>query len=283
MKIYSFDATLLNNIACARKGKFAHLLHLKAQGQTSTYFDYGELMHYLMRHYYGQQKNGETKVQARDFAIQQAREFYPTLDLPVADCEEVIKNFNEYCIYWQNDTWITHKIEEPFSSVVYEDEEFNWADEDKGLKLVAEGIIDLEVETENHNITLVDHKTPNRNRDPEKLSNQFMLYCFAFGHKSIIINHIGKQKTLKPADKFHRYTRFYSKELLDEFMQETILKVIRWLRDIEQGLFLADHTSCDKFNGCTYRQICEQSPSMREQIIKMYYKTGEEWSPWARR
>ena len=280
MKIFTFDATMLNNIACARKGFYYHELNLRPAGQNKTYFDYGDLMHYMLAAFYRSTMAADTKVTARDKAVAAGQEYYPSLDLPVEDCEACIKNFLAYVNYWQNDKWVVKKVEEPFAVEIYKDESFVWADDDTGLTLVAEGKVDLEVLTENGNLTLVDHKTPSRNKDPEKLGNQFPLYCYAFSYGSMIINHVGKQKTLKPEEKFHRYLRFYSQEWLAEFMQETILKIIRWLKDSEQGIYLADFTTCDKFDGCIYRPICEQAASMRNSIIKTYFKQGEAWSPW---
>jgi hypothetical protein len=283
MKNFAFDATFLSSIACDMRGNYSHVMNLRPLGNAPAYFDYGELGHYFMRYYYGDQAEGITKSRAREHAFEECRKFYPQLDLPVEECEEVLKTCNEYAIYYQNDTWKPTRTEAPFTVKIFEDESFQWADGEVGLTLAVEGVIDLEVITENGNVTLVDHKFISRNKDPEKLANQFMLYCYAFDRRSIIINHIGKQKTLKPKDKFQRFQRFYGKELLTEFMQESIEKVIRFLRRTETGYYPHDYTSCDKFNGCSFRQICEQDPKQRESIIRLYYKESEPWDPWKRR
>ena len=282
-KIFSFDATLLNNISCPRKGKFSSVMNFRPI-DTPTYFDYGDLMHYMLELYYQKQVEGETKIRAKEYAVEQARIYYPKLSLPVPDCEECVANFLAYCTYWHNDTWVPlpNRIEEAFAVPVYEDKDYQWSDSDTGITLVAQGVIDLEIRTENDQEVLVDHKTPSRNREPEKLGYQFPLYCYARNKRKVIINHVGKQKTLKPADKFIRYQRFYSEDWLAEFMVHVVDKVLNWVKMLEAGEFQPDFSSCDKFNGCIYRRVCEQAPRMRDQVLEMYFKPSEPWDPWTK-
>lgn len=283
MLTYTFDSTMLNNIVCGRKGNFAHNKHLKQRTGAPSYFDYGELGHYALRIYYQGIYDGLTYTQAKDKCIEESRSFYTqNLTLEVAECEEALKTVEQYLSYHQNDSWYPLKIEQPFAVEVFRDEELE-INGQNGLRLVAEGVIDLEVRTENGEEVIVDHKFISRNREPDKLGYQPMLYCVAYNKRKIIYNHIGKQKTLKPDEKFTRHTRFYSESLLKEFINETVFKVLRWMKDDEEGTYLPEFTSCDKFSGCIYRKICETEIGMRPQIIEMYYKEGVPWSPWTRR
>jgi hypothetical protein len=284
MKIFAFSASCLNEIACGRRGNYSQNMHLTRAGTRPAYFDYGELMHFLCEFYYKDFMQGISKVQSRDHAITEARSFYPQLELPIEECEQCISNFIEYTKYYQNDGWTPLRVEEPFTVELFRDDDFPWNDGDKGLRLIAEGIIDLEIQNANQNELLVDHKTPGRRQEPETLSYQFMLYCLVRDKRKIVVNAIGKQKSLGPSEKFNRYERMYSKEVLDEFAAGVILRVIRWLRTCEAEDYEPDFTCCHKFNSdCQYLNICRQEPKMRDRVIQSGYTAGEPYNIWKKR
>src|SRR5665213_2726039 len=283
MKTFSFDATLLATMCCGRKTNYFSNLNLRPIEGAASYFDYGELGHYLFRIYYEDRKNGGLHEASRDHAEDEARSFYTqNLNLEVSECEAAITTAMTNLDYWQNDGWKPILVEQPFAIEIFKDEDLVWPDESKGLRLVADGVIDLIIAKENEEI-IVDHKFISRNKEPDKLSYQFMLYCLTHGKNKVIINHVGKQKTLKPNEKYTRHIRHYSNDLLSEFHAETVTKVIRWIKDDQDGIYLPEFTSCDKYAGCQYRRICETEPKMRQSIIEMYFKTGESWSPFNRR
>lgn len=284
MKTFSFDSTLLNNLSCNRKANYFSNLNLQPREGAPSYFDYGELGHYLFRIYYQGKYDGMTHTQCLIKAEDEARSFYSqNLDLAVPDCEEAIKTAIDNLNYWQNDSWYPKLIEQPFAIEVFRDESMQWPDGTLGLRLIADGVIDLIIINKDSEEIIIDHKFISRNKEPDKLSYQFMLYCLTQGKNKVIINHVGKQKTLKPPEKFTRHIRHYSSDLLSEFHAETVTKIIRWIKDDQDGIYLPEYTSCDKYAGCQYRRICETEPKMRENIIQMYFKKGEAWSPFNRR
>jgi hypothetical protein len=315
MKNFSFSATFLSNLSCARRADYAHNRHLTLKEDKPIYFQEGELGHLFMRYYYTSRKLAMTHSQSKDAAEEQTRLFYSSgLQLPVEDCERIILLCLENVEYWRNDGWNPVRVEEPFAIKLFEDKDYyvqsdsedaeiekkieilrstytngtdglnniiqSLYDSRKGLTLIIEGVIDLEVRSEDGKLDLVDHKFIGRNREPDELSYQFMLYSWAFNRTRIKINHIGKQKSLKPQDKFSRWIRSYDQFLLDETIADITSRVLRWLKDDSDGIYTPDYSSCNKFNtDCLYLRACKTAPKMREAIILNYYRTGEPYNP----
>jgi hypothetical protein len=284
LKNFSFSKSFLETISCPAKGNFAYNQHLRPLTAKPDYFDYGDLLHFLLEEYYNRIKEGDSLAVARDFAVERGRKYYPNLELAIEECESCVMNFIEYVKFYQSDGWRPVNVEQPFAIEVFKDESFTWADGDVGLTLIAEGIIDLEVINENGNEMLVDHKSVSRNNDPPMLNYQNPLYCFVRGKKKVVINSIGKQKTLKPAERFNRYQKFYSEEWLTEFMQEVITKVILWLRNSEAEFFPRDFSQCKAYNkDCMFSEICKQVTVRQSDIIAMNFMVEEkQFSPFER-
>lgn len=117
-------------------------------------------------------------------------------------------------------------------------------------------------------------------------NNQMTLYSFASkvivgaDIKGVIID--AAQIKLQEPNAFQRGITYRTDERIDE-----------WLRDLEFWLAQAESyaeanywphndTSCDKFGGCRFREICSKSPSARERFLKAHFtkKPEEErWNP----
>jgi len=81
---------------------------------------------------------------------------------------------------------------------------------------------------------------------------------------------------------FSRFVRsftFRTPDQLDDWLADTQ----RWLRAAEacavEGYWPINDTSCDKFGGCEFRQICSKSPMVRERFLQAEFRKEEPWNP----
>jgi len=189
------------------------------------------------------------------------------MDADPLELEEVIYQFEEYCKFYKNDIWKIKAVEEVGMRILHEDEEF---------KIVYVCKTDLIAE----HVSLFapwDHKTGERNQTPHNTSNQFRGTCFVLGVNVMIINKIGFQKTLSPAERFLRYPLEISNSLIEEWRQDTIY----WAKVLDfymtNDYWPRNYTGCDKYSGCLYRSLCEKSPEYRLNTEEMLYHIGESW------
>lgn len=187
--------------------------------------------------------------------------------------ESMIKTFRSYCEYYQNDTWIVKAVEKPFSKILYESEE-------EELRILYEGIIDLQVEVPKlETDCVVDHKTMARRTPANFMSNQFKGYAWATGASRVIINKIGLQKTLSIPERMTREPLFYPESIIEEWKRDTIEWVRQMLSSYGRDVWKKNATSCDKFGGCWLRDICMSEPKIRGFKIMRDFKEGREWNP----
>jgi hypothetical protein len=180
---------------------------------------------------------------------------------------EVIDQFKGYTEYFKHDEWHPLAVEEVGNVVLYEDD---------NLKIVYNFKIDLYAEKGKIQAPF-DHKTGSRRHEPSSLSNQFIGYCFAMKCDNIIVNKIGFQKTLKPAEKYQRYILTISKERIREWISNSIYWTRQFMQFKEAGFFPMNLTSCDKYAGCIFQKICESDPEARAWKLERDFHTVEMW------
>jgi hypothetical protein len=304
-QILALDSQILNTYAmCERKCKYAFIDRITPMVKAEA-LDKGGLLHELLKvHYIVKMKDfarllniptfqplvaelliktvqGANKVdftpldleELQDMTIQGiVKRHYDYVstqsDLPIEICEEVYKTYLQYAQYYENDGWLPIAVEQSFSKVLFESE---------SVKILYEGIIDW---LDEHKI--VDHKSSSRRGEPLSLSNQFMGYAWAFGVHNVVINKVGFQKTLDAKDKFERYTKSYPNSLIEEWKANTIRTALELMVDVQNVVEMEkkfDLTSCDKYGGCIYTQVCETEPEARPWKMQTNYKIGEVWSP----
>jgi len=245
----------------------------------------GDLMHKMLAHYYRGKKEGLTKADKSHAiliaqAIAEGRKEALPMQLSIMTAEEDIRQFKENILYWQRDGWRILDVERSFSKVLYERPD---TPEREGLRILYEGIIDLVVEHPSpHGIYVVDHKTSSRRAEARKLSNQFMGYCWALGMNQVIVNKIGFQKTLSASERFQRQFLSFERELIKEWVQQAVYWVHVLVGYIEQDYFPPNFTSCDKYSGCIYEQVCSSIPQVRDFKLQSHYYQGDPWSPHTR-
>lgn len=103
-------------------------------------------------------------------------------------------------------------------------------------------------------------------------SNQMTLYALAgkimlkSPIKGVIID--AAQVLLEKPNAFQRGFTYRTDDQLDEWLVD----LRHWLHSAEtyatNGYWPQNDTSCDKFGGCKFREVCSRSPQVREQYLK---------------
>ena len=287
-KILSIDSQILNSFqSCARKMRYQFKDNVQPIEKAEA-LESGDLMHKMLEIYYSlglDVFNYETEVwkeiidagftppekrnffSVKEFAVKIGRFYSSRMTLPIEDVEETIYQFNEYCEYYQHDSWHALAVEEVGSKILFENEE---------LKIIYNFKVDLVAE-QGKIIAPFDHKTARRRSEPSSLSNQFIGYCYGLGLNNIVINKIGFQKTLTPQQRFNRFILTIDDARIKEWITNTIHWCARLIESEESNVYPMNLTSCDKYSGCIYSRLCESDPESRLFKIERDFKIGDQW------
>jgi hypothetical protein len=97
--------------------------------------------------------------------------------------------------------------------------------------------------------------------------------------RTMFINKIGFQKSLKPNERFTRVPINFSFDRIEEW-RTVILPY--WAKMMlmydETGFWPPNFTHCEnKFGFCQFKEACTADRNMRETILGQYFKVGEPW------
>ena len=303
------DATVFSTVmGCPRESDFRFNLHLQPISGKSNSLECGSIVHKFLEVYYGTIIQGIPKSQAFGFGITAAElyikgcphctDFKSTPKIPKPTCGHKIDDYpgvkntpkeseikpypktgwawvldtcQQYTEFYRNDFWVPLETERVKGKILYEDDE---------IRILWKAKIDWRVDT-NNGIYPVDHKTMKQNRDTVSLNNQFIGQCLVEGTRSMIINKVGFQISLKPEEKFKRIMMSYSAERLLEWQSETLPYYAKLLLMYQEtGHFPPNYDHCEgKYGNCKFVHVCESDPGMRESEIKKLFYVGTEWNP----
>lgn len=308
MKIIEIDSQILNSIQnCALKHHYQFEENL-SPNQKAAPLEKGDLLHKVLELYDGilgkcanmdsdtwqaiineefvskfSSKLEPTKQDIIDFCVLAGQFFASKMEIDSEVAANVLYQFKEYCYYYNNDPWSTLAVEEVGSRVLFENSE---------LKIIYAVKIDRFVEQGSIRAPM-DHKSSERRGDVSSMSNQFIGYCWAMNCNQIIIDKIGFQKTLKPSERFQRFVLTIDDGRIAEWVlnsTKTILNHLALTAEDETEAILyftmlrelnktpiMNLTSCDKYSGCIYRNICESNPEGREWTKERDYIIRESW------
>jgi len=178
---------------------------------------------------------------------------------------------DQYQRHYINDHWVPLEVEIVKGKILYEDDE---------IRILWKAKLDWVADT-NQGIYPVDHKTMKQRRPTLSLNNQFIGQALLMGTRSVIINKVGFQTTLKPEEKFERSVIPYSAARLIEWQSETLpfyAKQLMMYAEIEH--YPPNFSNCDsKYGNCPFKGVCESDPGMRETELKLNFYVGPEWNP----
>jgi len=237
---------------------------------TPDYFERGGLLHDMLEQYYKLkryrdrwQRNNTTHSDVVRISTDIGRHKAARMHLDIAEVEKVIDTFRQYTDHWENDSWNNVVATESVGSkVLYEDDD---------LIIVYEVKMDLILDISGV-LVPVDHKTASARRDPNALSNQFKGYCWFLGVHNLIVNEIGFQKTLKPVEKFRRHTLRFSANTIQEWVNNTVWWVRFAMGMIDAETFPKNFTSCDKYSGCAFKEICLADPEVQNYKLQSLFE-----------
>lgn len=277
-----FDSQILNSVQlCALRTKY--MFHDDLQPpEKATPLEEGDLLHQMFEMYNlgliaGNNQEllyDNVKWQALvDKCVAHGESVAPAMNLIPAEISEVIFQFTEYVKFTRMDGVIVLEAERPFMVELFNDDT---------LRVLYTGKIDRVTNTPHYGVCARDYKKTARHQTPTPLSNQFTGYAYATGSQVVMVDKVGFQKTLPPEKRFITYPIYYTKDSLQEWKDDTIWWARQYAFYIETGTWPRNRTSCDKYSGCLYLDICQTATGeAREHIIKTKYIVGEKWDPTA--
>ncbi len=185
--------------------------------------------------------------------------------------EWALETCNQYHEYYKNDFWVPLEVETVKGKILYEDDE---------IRILWKAKLDLATDT-NNGIFPCDHKTMKQRRDTNSKNNQFIGQCLIMGTRSVVINKIGFQTTLKPEEKFTRAMVSYSAKRLIEW-QGTILPywAYKLIEYEESEYWPPNYDHCEnKYGNCPFNEVCDADPEEREHELKLHFIKGPDWNP----
>lgn len=281
------DATLLTSLmSCERLTEFRFVHNLVPISGKSNSLEIGSLLHKMLEAYYKNIRDGFPRAGAISYGIAAGDDYILSGDdgnglhnTPADNVKHkngsikyigykwVKETFEMYCNHTASDSWIPLEVEKVMGEVIYEDDE---------IRLLWKAKLDLIVDT-NQGIYPVDHKSMKQNKDTLSLNNQFMGQCVLMKTRNVIINKIGWQQSLKPGEKFLRQVMSYSASRLTEWLGIAAYYAKYLVSLNESGYFPPRFSYCDKYFGCSMKEVCESDTGMRDEVIKMKFIKGDQW------
>lgn len=296
------DATLLSSLMrcpCATDYRFNQLL-VQKNGKSNS-LECGSLVHIILEHYNKSLIAGKLRAQAIELGFEQGYKFINGCDKCLflnSSCPDhkqepwlglqntpelsqksgkrdligwkyVIDTMQEYFDFWKMDSFTVIAAEEVRGRVIYQDDE---------MEILWKAKFD-EIDDTNIGFVSKDHKTMSQNRDQLSLNNQFIGQCVILKSRSIIVNKIGFQKSLKAEEKFLRPTISYSADRMAEWANEIVPFYARMLLAYnEANSYPRNYAGCDnKYGKCDYVSLCETDRGIREETAKIEFVKGRIW------
>lgn len=268
------DATVLSTVmSCGRLADLRFNHHFQSLEGKSSSLGMGSIVHSYLENYYGQITHGMNRKDAHGYGLTAANAYAMSeeaTNVEVDDKVFALETCEVYNDYYKNDPWIPLEVETIKSKLIYTDDE---------IRVIWKAKLDLIADTSS-GIMPIDHKTMKQRRDSTSLNNQFSGQAMLMGTRSVIVNKIGFQKSLKPSERFSRPHVPYSADRLNEWAS-TIVPY--WAKMMlmyqESGYWPPNFTHCEnKFGFCNFRNVCEADRNMREDVIGMSFKVGEPWN-----
>lgn len=267
------DATLLSTLmSCPRLFDFRFNHDLQSLNGKSVSLEMGSIVHAGLENYYQNVINGIPKETSVANSLIAAKEYSLSAEVKNSSGDDIslaLSTLEQYYEFYRNDHWTPLFVETTKGRVIYEDDE---------IRILWKAKFDLGVDT-NAGIYPVDHKTMKQRRDTLSLNNQFMGQAILMNTRTVIINKVGFQTSLKPHEKFTRVPIQYSADRLLEWQSEILpYWAKKWLMYAESEYFPPNFTHCEnKYGFCIMKEVCESDRNMREDTIKMNFYKGDKW------
>lgn len=255
--------------SCFRKGFYGKIQGYSSIAKSNA-LERGDLFHKLLESYYQGKIDGrENNITS---AINDGRAHSVSLNLDPKEVEDNISVFRDYCLFYAAETWIPLAVEKPFTSPepIYETDSFVFYLEFRTDLLIKNG----------NEVFAVDHKSKAKKSYPNPLNNQYIATCFGLGINSLIENVLYTQKTMDGSklthpDRFPRRIFVYNDDQLAEWLEDIKSLCLSYEKAHQTGIYPRNLTSCDKYGGCTFSNVCSSIPEVRPYILERDFKVKE--------
>ena len=247
------DATTLTTLmSCARLTDFRFNRDYQSAHGKGKALEVGQIVHTYLEHKYRNQINGFGRKESHQYGMTAAQLYSRSEEVRNTSDEDIalaLDTCEQYNTHYLNDSITPVEVEVVKDKLLYEDEE---------IAILWKAKLDLLADMSN-GIFPYDHKTMSQRRDVVSLNNQFMGQCLVSGTRTMFVNKIGFQKTLKPNEKFSRTPVTYSFDRLMEW-QSIILPY--WAKQMvtynEMNFWPPNFTHCEsKYGYCQFKRVCE--------------------------
>jgi len=247
----------------------------------------GDLIHVFFKYYYTEKMKGRWRLDQSqhgivlDEATNVARIAASKMQLPVSESDEKIKIARQNLLFHMNDGMTVYAVEKEFTVPIYENPDYIVDPKNPGLLILFDGIVDIVGELPNQPLFVMDHKSESRKSTPFKLSHQFQGSAFAFDVETVIVNKVGFQESLPEKERFRRiYLEYHNTPLLEEWRIDVIklcLEAIERHKREAMGKpdWPRDRTSCDKYSGCIFQEVCAAIPMVRPVKLQTWFHIEE--------
>jgi len=172
--------------------------------------------------------------------------------------------------YRSDDQFLTISVEKPFIKQIYECDDFVlfWTGQPDWIFIDVNGLFHP---SRKGQIYVLDTKTGSRDIQPHKLSNQFIGYCYGLEGEELIVDKVNFYVKLDPEKSFKRRIITIDHWLKERWYGKVIKRAHEYFRYIQSGideLTDTNYTSCDKYSGCIFREICETVPGENETVLE---------------
>lgn len=294
------DASMFTSYqACARLFNFVYNMQLIDIDGKSNSLEAGSIAHAILEIFYTNLINGFSRSLAIAAGMTAGEEYYHgCLDCkresctkhkksdPYLGCKNVPLESDKYEVGYNwivktMEEYFAHTISDPFRPLESESVKGKVLYEDDEIRILWKAKIDVVIDNGLPKPISMDHKTRKIDRKMGDINNQFMGQCLVMESNNVIINKIGWQKSLKPAEKFIRETKSYTYDVLNEWRNEYLPSgVYRFINSIDLDRWEPNNTSCEtKYGFCDFYEVCRLDRGLREGKLKELFKVGPKWDP----
>lgn len=248
------DATMEDTFLTCEQKYYLRFIRNKSTDIKAAPLDRGDLVHIGLENYYDKLKGGYHMDDCIEQMLLTVNIRSLESELPHEKITFLKQVLIENVHFWREEDKRLEilEIETPFAYTLFEDDY---------IRFIMIGKIDLLTNDRRHDYFNLpyDHKSYDRDYPINQISNQFTNYSYATRSGYLVVNRIGMQKTLKPAEKYKRELLSFSRQQYDKWVKNQRILAYRYLFSASENEWPMNTTSCDKFNRiCEYQQLCRE-------------------------
>jgi len=268
------DATMLDTFMlcqCKFNYRFNHNFQTPVKAKP---LDRGSMVHIGEEVYFGELKKNNSWANAVDAMIKavQIEASAPECSLEPEETKRIVDVLIETTGVWKESDLQMEvlAVEQSFMYVLYEDDD---------IRIIMIGKIDLLVNQHPYKRMPVDHKSYDRSYPVQRKTNQFQNYAYATESSYLLVNRIGFQTSIKPAEKHKRVPLCYDPLILAQWKENVIHWAKYYVECAVDNKWPMNDTSCDKYNRtCEYYDVCDSSGEpAKVHKLETNFIIGEPW------